>query len=650
MSASFLKTVSAIQYVWLGVSIFLLILLILSRTEIFRNALSQSRYTKKELFIFTAVFSILGFCGTLWNFQTPGGIMGFRHIFIILSGFIGGPVVGTLTGLIVGIFRTFTIHTDYAQINGSLSMLQGIAAGLIAMRLKRHGDDLWAWSIIYSALIEVVYWSLYTFVTWPYVYNNVEAVVSMIFTIIITNVPAIGLFFLVLEKTVKSKEREKSETIRNAFNSANRLIHSIHDSTKGPDNSKIPDIIISGLPNLIWAAIITPYSIHFSTNYKNNTHESQGEAETSILQIQRELPTNPHLCKITIQGNGDPTYIYVSKPSDTVISKTDLEFLNGLAQIIKLITEYSELLKEEKLLQEAEIKTLQAQINPHFLYNTLNTIHFYVRDDPETARKLIRYLSDYFRRSLSNPDRLIPLAEEIKDINAYVELEKARFADRLSVTFDFPEKLVNQVEVPPLLFQPLVENAIIHGVLDKPEDGLEAAKVINRMKMPVRIVFATGFSQFALEAFDLEAFDYIMKPYNGERIARTLQRFRDSQQLLSQEEKEGEIVASPEFISLKTKGRTVRLSPQKDIFLIATEKTDSTLFYTREGIIRSFMTLREAEKTLTPLGFFRTHKGFIVNLSKIHEIQPQDNGTLLLTMTRFDKLKVPVSRHYIKPF
>ena len=62
------------------------------------------------------------------------------------------------------------------------------------------------------------------------------------------------------------------------------------------------------------------------------------------------------------------------------------------------------------------------------------------------------------------------------------------------------------------------------------------------------------------------------------------------------------------------------------------------------------MTLREAEKTLTPLGFFRTHKGFIVNLSKIHEIQPQDNGTLLLTMTRFDKLKVPVSRHYIKPF
>ena len=471
MSASFLKTVSAIQYVWLGVSIFLLILLILSRTEIFRNALSQSRYTKKELFIFTAVFSILGFCGTLWNFQTPGGIMGFRHIFIILSGFIGGPVVGTLTGLIVGIFRTFTIHTDYAQINGSLSMLQGIAAGLIAMRLKRHGDDLWAWSIIYSALIEVVYWSLYTFVTWPYVYNNVEAVVSMIFTIIITNVPAIGLFFLVLEKTVKSKEREKSETIRNAFNSANRLIHSIHDSTKGPDNSKIPDIIISGLPNLIWAAIITPYSIHFSTNYKNNTHESQGEAETSILQIQRELPTNPHLCKITIQGNGDPTYIYVSKPSDTVIPKTDLEFLNGLAQIIKLITEYSELLKEEKLLQEAEIKTLQAQINPHFLYNTLNTIHFYVRDDPETARKLIRYLSDYFRRSLSNPDRLIPLAEEIKDINAYVELEKARFADRLSVTFDFPEKLVNQVEVPPLLFQPLVENAIIHGVLDKPEGG-----------------------------------------------------------------------------------------------------------------------------------------------------------------------------------
>jgi len=81
-----------------------------------------------------------------------------------------------------------------------------------------------------------------------------------------------------------------------------------------------------------------------------------------------------------------------------------------------------------------------------------------------------------------------------------------------------------------------------------------------------------------------------------------------------------------------------------------TEKSDNSLFYTTEGIIRSKMTLRDAEALLAEQGFFRTHKGYIVNLSMIYKIETQDNGTLLLTMNHYPKEKVPVSRHYIKDF
>lgn len=180
-------------------------------------------------------------------------------------------------------------------------------------------------------------------------------------------------------------------------------------------------------------------------------------------------------------------------------------------------------------------------------------------------------------------------------------------------------------------------------------NGLECAKEIGTMDLPTKIVFATGYSQFALQAFDLEAFDYILKPYQEPRLRRIITRLQDSRSL-QKNKIPGEVSVYSQKISIQTKNKTLRLSPSEEIVLISTEKSDCSLFYTTSGIIESKMTLRDIETLLSPLGFFRTHKGYIVNLSMIHEISPQDNGTLLLTMTRYEKEKVPVSRHYIKSF
>lgn len=181
-------------------------------------------------------------------------------------------------------------------------------------------------------------------------------------------------------------------------------------------------------------------------------------------------------------------------------------------------------------------------------------------------------------------------------------------------------------------------------------NGLECAEKILAMDLPLKIVFATGYSQFALQAFELEAFDYILKPYSEQRIRRTIDRLRDSLSIRKASMVPGEVTVESQKIALQTKDRTLMISPAQEIILISTEKSDRSLFYTTRGIVESRMTLRDVESLLTPLGFFRTHKGYIVNLSMIHEIEPQDNGTLLLTMTRYEKQKIPVSRHYIKAF
>ncbi|MFX4601145.1 histidine kinase, partial [Acinetobacter baumannii] len=87
------------------------------------------------------------------------------------------------------------------------------------------------------------------------------------------------------------------------------------------------------------------------------------------------------------------------------------------------------------------IKLLHAQVNPHFLFNALNTIAAVTCDEPEKARDLIGDLSTFFRMNLKRPSEVAPLAEEIEHVNAYLQIELARFSDSLSVDVDIPDGL-----------------------------------------------------------------------------------------------------------------------------------------------------------------------------------------------------------------
>lgn len=114
--------------------------------------------------------------------------------------------------------------------------------------------------------------------------------------------------------------------------------------------------------------------------------------------------------------------------------------------------------------REAQVRALRYQINPHFLFNTLNAIAALVRDAPDKAEEMVMKLSDFFRRGLAvNPMEDITLAEELDLQRTYLEIERTRFPDRLR--FDVMlEAGTEQAKVPALLLQPLIENAVKHGV------------------------------------------------------------------------------------------------------------------------------------------------------------------------------------------
>jgi two-component system LytT family sensor kinase len=142
----------------------------------------------------------------------------------------------------------------------------------------------------------------------------------------------------------------------------------------------------------------------------------------------------------------------------------ELKIFNGVRIQIKLE-------EQERLLLHARMEALQNQINPHFLFNTLNSISSLVRFDPEKARDVISKLATILRRLLSSGDSFVPLREEVEFIDNYLDIEVVRFGpDKLRVVKEL-DPVSLDVMVPSMLLQPLVENSIKHGLSSKVEGG-----------------------------------------------------------------------------------------------------------------------------------------------------------------------------------
>ena len=126
----------------------------------------------------------------------------------------------------------------------------------------------------------------------------------------------------------------------------------------------------------------------------------------------------------------------------------------------------------ESQLVQAQLNALRSQLQPHFLFNTLNAIAALIRDNPETAERMIARLSDLLRTTLAQVDReTVPLASELEFANQYLEIEQMRFGPRMVVNTSVANGLESAL-VPPLILQPLVENAVQHGVAGTSEECL----------------------------------------------------------------------------------------------------------------------------------------------------------------------------------
>jgi two-component system LytT family sensor kinase len=150
------------------------------------------------------------------------------------------------------------------------------------------------------------------------------------------------------------------------------------------------------------------------------------------------------------------------------------EDLQSLSRIVAVIAQEVERFRNsemQRLVSQAELRALQSQINPHFLFNALNTLYGIIPRGASGARKTVLNLAEIFRYCLQSEKAFIPLSDELRIVNAYLDIERLRLGPRLETQIEIDENAL-PVLIPILCIQPLVENAIKHGVSTKAEPGL----------------------------------------------------------------------------------------------------------------------------------------------------------------------------------
>ena len=163
--------------------------------------------------------------------------------------------------------------------------------------------------------------------------------------------------------------------------------------------------------------------------------------------------------------------------------------------------------KEGEKIKDAQIKLMTSQIQPHFIYNVLSSISTLITIDAAKAQEALDYFTDYLRSNLSSlgEGALIPFEKELKHIKAYLSLEKIRFNDRLNIVYDI--RTTNFL-VPPLTIQPIVENAVKHGILEKLEGGTVTIKTKETEERYIIEVIDDGIG-FNINEVDLQGTNHI---------------------------------------------------------------------------------------------------------------------------------------------
>ncbi len=460
--------------------IFAIVFILAMRFDICRRLLTGNvnRYEKLSL---SVLFGLLGIAGTYMGVPIQNAIANSRVIGVALGGILGGPLVGAAAGVIAGGHRYLIDIGGFTAIAcGVATIVEGVAGGLIYHRLKRSPFDPAA-AFITGIIVEALQMILLLIIPKPF-----EAAVALVSVIglpmILINSLGLAIFVMMIASVYKEKERFAAFQAQTALNIALRTLPFLRGGLTAVSAAETAEIILE-LTDLDAVALsdesrILAYAGAENAHHHPGTPYMHGSTKIALTTGKIATPMTREAigCTHATCRLGSAIIVPLNKQDKTLgtlqlfrlkengITSLDVELAGGLAHLFSNQLEISALEEQKKLVKEAEIKALQAQINPHFLFNAINTIISYIRTDPENASALLVKLADFFRTNISPGVESVTLTTELEHCRAYIAIESARFEERITATFAIDEDTLDCL-LPPLILQPLVENALKHGIL-----------------------------------------------------------------------------------------------------------------------------------------------------------------------------------------
>ncbi|WP_077214900.1 LytS/YhcK type 5TM receptor domain-containing protein [Bacillus dakarensis] len=433
-----------------------------------QRAILRVASTEEKIFL-GIYFGALSIIGALTGVTVFNGIGIQSHLIgPIVGGMIGGPVVGMVAGAIGGLYRLWmnnpTSLADFISL-----IATGLAGSLFYLTNRRKGFNLLK-IYLYTLACEAFSILMIYILIEPHIIAEVYYSMIGINMLIINPVGVMLLVSLIKDiqynqNLVGANYAEKSLEI------AKHTLDILKDGFHEDSATKVAKFINHYIDGVIGVEIENKYTFHvfegdvscsnlfdqpFSYKSLNRqTYEMISENDLSVIR-------SPLIINKTFIG-----YIGFYKWTSHIVP-TDIKMIEGITGLLSLQIQNTYLVEQEKLLIETEYKALKAQVNPHFLYNTLNAIKTMIRIDTTKAQGLIIKLGDFYRRSLSEHGDIIPFIEELKAIKVYWDIQQARFGNRIELDIHIDEELYN-LPIPTFIVQPLVENAIIHGFTNTDE-------------------------------------------------------------------------------------------------------------------------------------------------------------------------------------
>jgi two-component system sensor histidine kinase LytS len=480
----------------------LVVAFMLTRIPGFRSLLDRELDVKTTL-LHAMIFGLFGiaaaqagvlmdresFIPHFWVFSLEESqmLVGSSLVAIVIAGLLGGPFVGLGAGVMAGVYL-FSLGGMGSLANLLVNPLTGLLAGLTARFFSEERIIAPSKALFIGIFPPILKMGLLLIFT-----EEPEVMVSLVNLIgpplVISNSVAIAVFTAMIRLAWHEKEQEAALETRRALAIAEKALPYLENESPVERARGIAELLYKELN--VGAVSVTDREAVLAHIGLGADHHRQGDplmtrlAQEAIRggrifvahsrdEIRCRYPNCPLQAAIIVPifQSGEVIgliKLYYGKIHQ--LRAVEVALAQGLGKLISNQLSAVAAEKMRLLIRDAELRNLQAQINPHFLFNTLHLIATLIRVDPDMARHITVQLGHYMRLNLRLASAsLIRLEQECEHLNAYLEIIRARFAERLTITCQIAEG-VGQALLPPSSIQPLVENCITHGLRNVADGG-----------------------------------------------------------------------------------------------------------------------------------------------------------------------------------